>query len=61
MSKVYGVVLIGCGQMGKVHIDDIYYRDNINIIGVVDTDIEKAKFFQKKYGAKSYSDDYSYI
>lgn len=58
MSKVYGVVLIGCGQMGKVHIDDIYYRDNINIIGVVDTDIEKAKFFQKKYGAKSYSDDY---
>lgn len=58
MSKIYGIVLIGCGQMGNVHLEDIYFRENINIIGVVDKDIEKAKLFQKKYNAKAFSDDY---
>ena len=40
--KQYGILLIGCGHIGEAHIADIYYRENIRIIAVVDTDIEKA-------------------
>ena len=29
-KKIYGVMLVGCGHIGKQHIEDIYYRDNIN-------------------------------
>lgn len=56
--KVYGVVLIGCGRIGEQHIEDIYYRDNIKIVGVVDTNEEKAKLFAKKYNAEHWSTDY---
>lgn len=44
---------MGCGYMGAAHMDNIYFRDNIEIRGVVDTNIEKAKTFMKKYGAFS--------
>ena len=27
MEKVYGVALIGCGQMGAVHLENIYYKE----------------------------------
>ena len=36
MKKTYGIVLIGCGHIGESHIEDIYYRDGIRIVGVVD-------------------------
>jgi len=58
MNKIYNIVLIGCGHMAAAHLDDIYYRENINITGVVDLEEDKAKFFCRKYGAKSYSVDY---
>lgn len=58
MNKVYNVVVIGCGHMASAHLDDIYFRENINIEGVVDLDEEKAKLFCRKYGAKSWSLDY---
>lgn len=58
MDKIYNVVLIGCGHMGAAHLEDIYYRENINVVGVVDLVEEKAKLFCRKYGAKSYSKDY---
>ena len=35
MEKKYGVVLIGCGHIGQAHIEDIYYRDPVRIVGVV--------------------------
>ncbi len=56
--KKYNIVLIGCGYTGAQHLDDIYYRDNINILAVVDTDIEKAQLFARKYGSKQYGTDY---
>ncbi len=56
--KQYGVMLIGCGHIGEAHIADIYYRNNIRIIAVVDTDIEKAQLFARKYAAAYYSTDY---
>lgn len=55
---MYNIVLIGCGHMGAVHLDDIYMMDNICIYGVVDRDISKAQTFAKKYSAKSYSSSY---
>ncbi|SHJ13601.1 Predicted dehydrogenase [Clostridium amylolyticum] len=62
MNKKYGVVLIGCGHMGKEHIKNIYYKDNVKVVGVIDIDEEKAKLFAKMYGAESYSNDYkSYL
>ena len=55
---MYNIVLIGCGHMGGVHLDDIYMMDNVNIYGVVDMHEERAKMFAKKYGADSYDTDY---
>lgn len=56
-KKIYGVALIGCGQMGATHLDNIYYKDNVEIICVCDHDINKAKLFQKKYNAKNIETD----
>lgn len=55
---MYNIVLIGCGHMGMVHLDDIYTMENVNIYAVVDTDIERAKSFARKYNAKNYGADY---
>lgn len=55
---MYNVVLIGCGHMGSVHLDDIYMMKDICVYGVVDTDAERAEMFAKKYGAKSYDTSY---
>lgn len=55
---MYNIVLIGCGHMGAVHLDDIYLNDNINIYAVVDIDEQRAKYFQKKYGSDNYGTDY---
>ena len=43
MDKVYGVVLIGCGHIGQEHIENIYYRENVRIVGVVDFVEERAE------------------
>ncbi len=58
MSKIYNVVLVGCGRMGGAHLDDIYYRENIRVYGVVDSDEERAKLFCRKYGANHWATDY---
>lgn len=55
---MYNVVLIGCGHMGAVHLDDIYMMDNVCVYGVVDTVRERAEYFAKKYGAKSFDVSY---
>ena len=52
---MYHVVLIGCGHMGAVHLDDIYMMKDVCIYGVVDKEIGRAKEFAKKYGAKSFA------
>ncbi len=58
MNKRYGIVMVGCGYMGAAHMDEIYYRDNIEIRGVVDTDSRKAQEFMRRYGALSWSSSY---
>ena len=59
MKDKYGVVLVGCGYIGATHLDDIYYRDNIRIVGVVDINESAARLFARKYGAESWSTDYN--
>lgn len=56
--KTYGVVLIGCGHIGESHLQDIYFRDDVRVIGVVDQDLERAKRFARRFGAESYSGVY---
>lgn len=56
--KVYNVALIGCGQMGAAHLDDIYYKENIKITYVCDLNDEKAAFFKRKYNAQNIISDY---
>lgn len=55
--KIYNVVLIGCGHMGEVHLEHIYYREDICIGCVCDQNEERAKEFQRRFGAKSVSAD----
>ncbi len=56
--KEYGVLLIGCGHIGMEHLSDIYYRDNIRIVAVADTDKERAREASRRAGGALYSTDY---
>lgn len=58
MKKQYGIAVIGCGQMGEVHIRDIYYKDNANLVYACDLKPERAENFRKKYGAENVTADY---
>ena len=58
IKNTYGIMLIGCGHIGEEHIADIYFRDNIRIVAVIDTDIERARLFGRKYGAEISAADY---
>ena len=53
--KVYNVALIGCGHMGEVHLEHIYYKENINIYYVCDQNEQVAKEFARRFGAKEIS------
>lgn len=55
--KTYNVAVIGCGQMGKVHIEHIYYKENVNLVCACDKIVENAQEFVTKYGAKSVETD----
>lgn len=57
--KKYGVMVIGCGHIGCEHLADIYYRDNIRICAVVDTDEKAAETAARKYGAEAFGTDYN--
>lgn len=56
--KTYGVMLIGCGYIGLQHVQDIYYRENIRLVAVVDKDESTARLVARKYGAESHGTDY---
>lgn len=50
--KMYNVAIIGCGQMGKVHLEHIYFKPEVNIICACDNNPEKAEVFMRKYNAQ---------
>ncbi len=58
MNRQYGIMLVGCGHIGKEHMDDIYYRDNIQMIAVADRNPESAAAFARRYHAKRFGTDY---
>lgn len=55
--KVYNVVLIGCGHMGEAHLEQLYDKENVRVSCVCDKDIDRAKTFQRRFGACSVSTD----
>ncbi len=46
---MYNVALIGCGYMGQAHLEDIYLKDSVNIYGVCDLNLEKARLICQRY------------
>lgn len=56
--KTYGVILVGCGYMGAVHLDNIHNHDRVRIIGVADLVPARAKEFADRYGAETWDTDY---
>ncbi len=58
VGKVYGVVVIGCGYIGHEHLEDIYYRENVRLVAVVDFDENRAKETARRYHVEDYGTDY---
>ena len=50
MKKTYGIVIVGCGHIGLEHLEAMYYRDDVKLIGTVDVKEESARFAAKKFG-----------
>ena len=61
MSKVYNIAIIGCGSMGEAHMDDIYYKENVNLLYTCDTKEDRAKNFARRYNSKNYVTDYKKV
>ena len=57
MKKVYGVALVGCGQMGAVHLEHIYFKDNVDVKCVCDLNADKAEVFKRRFGAERIETD----
>ena len=56
--KTYGVLVIGCGHIGTQHLLDIYYREDIRIEAVVDTDPVAAEAAARRCGAQNWGTEY---
>lgn len=57
-TRKYNVTLIGCGNIGSAHMDDIYNKNNITLQCVCDTNEERARAFYDKYHAECYETDW---
>ena len=55
--KKYGVALIGCGQMGEVHLSRIYCKENVSIKYLCDKNLSKAEDLKRKYFGENISDN----
>lgn len=58
MKKPYGILLVGCGHIGRQHIEDLYTKEEICVVATVDADESRAKEFAARYGALTYGTDY---
>ena len=56
--KKYGVLLIGAGHIGLEHLMDIYYREDVRVIAVADSDAERAREAALRSGAACFGTDY---
>ena len=55
--KRYNIALIGCGHMGQAHLEHIYSKENVCISYVCDHDVDRARDFQRRFGAKKICTD----
>ncbi len=58
MKKTYGILLIGCGHIGRQHIEDLYGKEEVRVVATVDSDADRASAFARRYGASSFGTDY---
>lgn len=56
--KKYGVMLIGAGHIGCEHILEIYYRENVEVVAIVDSELERARDLALRAGCERYGTDY---
>lgn len=47
--------IVGCGQIGRWHLDCYKQDDRVEVVGVADTDFERAEGFAKETNARAYS------
>ena len=56
MKSTVGFGIIGCGNIGIIHADSIKKISDASLIGVCDSDLEKAKNVGKKYQVEYFQD-----
>ncbi len=56
--KRYSIMLVGCGHIGMEHLQDIYFRENVRIAAVVDSNENVARDAAVRYGAEAWGTDY---
>ncbi len=56
--KTYGILLIGCGHIGMQHLENIYFRPDIRIEGVIDQDPMRAQEAARRSSARAWGTDY---
>ncbi|TGK14553.1 Gfo/Idh/MocA family protein [Leptospira stimsonii] len=54
MNQNVKIAIIGCGRISGHHCRSIVETDGVELVAVCDLDIEKAKAYQKDFGAKAY-------
>ena len=60
-EKKYRVALIGCGNMGAAHLDDICEMEHIILQCVCDLNIDRARSFAARYRAKRYETNWENV
>lgn len=56
MQKPLKTAVIGAGKMGRLHSRIYSQMDRVELVGVVDSDFDKAEQIAQQYGAKAYRD-----
>lgn len=55
--KKYNIALVGCGHMGQAHLEHIYCKENVCVSYVCDSNENRAREFQRRFGAKNICTD----
>ncbi len=56
--KTYGIVVIGCGYIGRTHLRELAGREDIRLIATVDADLQRAEQAAREFGAAEFGADY---
>lgn len=54
-GKKIRIGIIGCGQMGRWHLDAYRSNPKVDLVAFADTQLDRAQQFQREVGAKKYS------